>query len=118
MAKRRKSSRRKSAATGQCIIAVSPYGQPIHDIADLPELPLPKKVVVSGDVLRVDGWQIRFWPIWMSLLTWLETQAGRWCKEDPRPENKAQVCGVIDALETMVKKKECGGGPKQGEFDF
>lgn len=35
---------------------------------------------------------------------------------DPSPENHAQVLGMLDAMETMVKANPTL--PKQGEFEF
>jgi hypothetical protein len=98
-------------------LAVSPDGQLLNYVEELPELPLPKRVIVCGDAMQVDGWIIRVWPIGKRTLEWLRRQARNWYKEDPTPENKAQVNGVIEALETMIQKKP-KGGTKQGEFEF
>ena len=117
MVRRRTSSRRKSNGV-QFVFAVSPQGRCIHDMAEVPQLPLPRKVVVSEDVLHVDGWHICVWPIWRETMCWLANQAGRWAKDDPSPENKAQVTGIIDAIETMVTRKAQEDDPKQGEFKF
>jgi hypothetical protein len=86
-------------------------------VEELPELSLPKKVIVGGDALRVDGWIFRVWPIGKRTLEWLARQATRWHAEDPSPENKAQVNGVIEAIETMIQKKPQSRS-KQGEFEF
>jgi len=51
-------------------------------------------------------------------LDWLARQAGRWAEEDPSPENRAQVVGVIDVTEPMVTKKAQEGDQKSGEFEF
>lgn len=48
----------------------------------------------------------------------LAYQVGAWCRKFPSPENKAQVMGVVEAVETLVKKGSDGGGSKQGEFKF
>ena len=98
-------------------LAVSPDGQLLNYAEELPELPLPKRVIIRGDAMQVDGWIIRVWPMGKSMLDWLGRQARSWCKEDPTPENKAQVNGVIEALETMIQKKP-QSGTKQGEFEF
>jgi len=99
-------------------LGVSPLGIPFNSVEELPELPLPKTVIVGGDAMRVDGWIFRIWPIGRRTLEWLARQATRWHAEDPSPENKAQVNGVIEAIETMIQKKPQGGGSKQGEFEF
>jgi len=98
-------------------IAISPSGRRINSVEELPELPLPKKVIVDGDALRVDEWIFRLWPIGRRTLGWLGQQAGRWCHDDPSPENKAQVTGVIDAIESIILKKR-QDEQKQAEFDF
>jgi len=51
-------------------------------------------------------------------MDWLVRQAGRWAEEDPSPENRAQVVGVIDVTEPMVTKKAHEGDQKSGEFEF
>lgn len=34
------------------------------------------------------------------------------------PRDKEQVNGEIEAIETMIQKKQLEGGSKQGEFEF
>ena len=97
-------------------MAISPVAVGIHREEQLPVLPLPKKIIVSQNVLRVDGWHIRFWPMGQKLMDWIGRQAAHWCRLDPSPANNEQVNGVIDAMETMVKKKP--KKPIQGEFEF
>jgi len=99
-------------------IAVSPDGHPIHRADDLPELPLPRKIVIGDEVLSLDGWNLRIWPVWRDTLDWLTRQAGRWCKEDPSPATKIQVSGLLNAIETTIKRKPEYHGSKQGEFEF
>jgi hypothetical protein len=113
--------RRRSAPTNtdgfDLPLGVSPDGSPLNSVEELPELSLPKKVIVGGDAMRVDGWIFRVWPIGRRPLEWLGRQATRWHAEDPSPENKAQVNGVIEAIETMIQKKPQSRS-KQGEFEF
>ena len=101
MARRRRYSSKTddSALT----LGVSPHGVPVHSVDDLPDLPLPKTIVVGDDILQVDGWHFRLWPMTKPHLSWLARQAGRWCQEDPSPENKVQVTGVIDAIESVIR---------------
>jgi hypothetical protein len=40
-------------------LGVSPDGYLINSVEELPELPLPKKVIVVGNALWVDGWVFR-----------------------------------------------------------
>ena len=84
-------------------LGVSPHGVPVHSVDDLPDLPLPKIIVVGADILQVDGWRFRLWPMTKPHLSWLARQAGRWCQEDPSAENKAQVAGVVDAIESVIR---------------
>jgi len=119
MARRRRSTRTNADDSGIPLpLGVSPDGSPLNSVEELPELPLPKQVIVGGDALRVDGWIFRVWPIGKRTLEWLARQATRWHEQDPSPENKAQVNGVIEAIETMIQKKPQAGGTKQGEFEF
>lgn len=119
MARRRRSTSSNADDSGIPLpLGVSPDGSPLNSVEELPDLPLPKKVIVGGDALRVDGWIFRVWPIGKRTLEWLGRQATRWHAADPSPENKAQVNGVIEAIETMIQKKPQAGGTKQGEFDF
>ncbi len=97
-------------------LAISPDGGRIHSEDQLPDLPLPKKVVVAKNVLHVDGWHIRFYPMRQKMLEWIDRSITRWNKADPSPENHAQVLGMLDAMETMVKANPTL--PTQGEFEF
>ena len=117
MRKRPSKFRPNPSSGAELPIAISPSGRRIKSENKLPELPLPKMVIIRGDVLRVDGWIFRLWPIGRRTLGWLGQQAGRWCHDDPSPENKAQVTGVIDAIESFILKKR-QDEQKQGEFDF
>ena len=56
-------------------LGFSPDGSPLNSVEELPELPLPKKVIVGGDALRLDGWIFRVWPIGKITLEWLARQA-------------------------------------------
>jgi hypothetical protein len=118
MRKRTSTARRIPPAGAELPIAVSPSGRRIGPEGRLPDLPLPKKVVVGRDALWVDGWVFRIFPIGRKTLSWLACQVGAWCQKDPSPENKAQIMGVVEAVETLVKKGPDKDGPKQGEFKF
>ncbi|MEI8310235.1 MAG: hypothetical protein WCH98_05710 [Verrucomicrobiota bacterium] len=118
MRKRRSTASRIPPAGAELPIAVSPSGRRIGPEGRLPDLPLPKKVVVGRDALWVDGWVFRIFPIGRKTLSWFAYQVGAWCRKDPSPENKAQIMGVVEAVETLVKKGPNGGSSKQGEFKF
>lgn len=118
MRKRRSTARRIPPTGAELPIAVSPSGRRIGPEGRLPDLPLPKKVVVGRDILWVDGWVFRILPNGRKTLSWFASQVSAWCRKDPSPQNKAQVMGVIEAVETLVKKGPDKDGPKQGEFKF
>jgi len=95
-------------------LGISPDGRQINSVEELPNLPLPKKVIVGGDAMWVDGWVFRVYPMGKKTLAWLAHQAGCWVEEDPSPENKAQVSGVIEALETMIANQPKVDESKRG----
>ena len=88
---------------------ISPGGSPVNAVEELPDLPLPKKVIIREAFMQVDGWYFRIWPITKPHLEWLVRQACRWCEEDPSPENRKQVNGVVEAREAMFKNSDATG---------
>jgi len=104
--RRRFASAAKALSDVPIPFGISPDGRPLNSVEELPDLPLPKKVVVTEDFLCVDGWILRVWPIGRATLKWVSRQAGRWCQNDQSPENKAQVTGMIEALEAVIMKKQ------------
>ena len=91
----------------------SPDGCPVNAVEELPDLPLPKKVIVGRESMQVDGWHFRIWPITRPHLEWLVRQACRWIEEDPSTENKAQISGVVEALEAIFKNGDAPGAVSQ-----
>ena len=89
---------------------ISPDGSPVNAVEELPDLPLPKKVIVGRELMLVDGWHFRIWPITKPHLEWVVRQACRWIEEDPSPENRAQISGVVEALETVLKNVDAPPG--------
>lgn len=83
-------------------VAISPDGKVIQSAEDLPVLPFPLKMIVRPSYLNFDGWIIRIWPCSKSMLGWISTQAGQWCKENPDPVVKAQVNAMITAIEQQL----------------
>lgn len=118
MRKRPSRTRRIPPTVAELPIAVSPSGRRIGPEGTLPDLPLPKRVVVGRNALWVDGWAFQIFPLGRRTLSWFASQVGAWCKKDPSPENKAQVLGVVDAVESVIMKGPDKEGPKQGEFKF
>lgn len=86
-------------------LGVSPLGIPINSVENLPDLPTPRKVIVGADALLVDGWSFRLRPISKKMLEWIYRQATRWSKEDPSPESRAQVFGIVEAAEIAIWRK-------------
>ncbi len=88
---------------------ISPDGSLVNAIEELPDLPLPKRVIVREAFMLVDGWHFRIWPITRPHLEWLVRQACRWHQEDPSPEITAQIKGMIEAIETLSKIDDASG---------
>ena len=93
-----------------------PVRSPDRPEERLPDLPLPKKVVVGREAMWVDGWVFRIFPIGRQTISWFASQVNAWCRKDSSPENKAQIIGVLDAVEAAATRG--ADGPKQGEFEF
>lgn len=85
-------------------VAVSPTGRVIKRGGFLPTLPPPKKIVVGRDALWIDGWVFCLAPISKQTMVWLLKQVSSWCENDPSEESRAQIMGVLDAVELVVKK--------------
>jgi hypothetical protein len=51
-------------------------------------------------------------------LEWMVRQVWGWQEEDSSPENKAQVFGVLEAIERLMLETPQAGGAKQGEVEF
>jgi hypothetical protein len=83
---------------------IAPDGIRLYHVRQIPNLPLPKHIVVRDDYLFIDGWFVLINPFWMSTLRWFDGQIHRWIDMDTRPENKAQISGILDALETAAMK--------------
>lgn len=81
---------------------IAPDGSPVNAVEELPDLPLPKKVLVGQEFILVDGWHFQIWPITKPHLEWLVRQACRWHQEDPSPENVAQINGMVEAIEARI----------------
>ena len=82
---------------------VSPDGSPVNAVEELPDLPLPKSVIIREAFMLVDGWHFRIWPITRPHLEWLVRQACHWREEDPSPENTEQISGMVEAIESVIK---------------
>ena len=76
----------------------------IYEDEPLPDLPLPKKVVVDQGYLHIDDTAVCFWVISKKTLDWLVSQIEKWQKEDPSEENKRQLLGVVEAVEQRIKE--------------
>jgi hypothetical protein len=113
---RRRSPRKAVPPDEGLPLGISPDGGRIHSEDQLPDLPLPQKVIVAKNVLHVDGWHIRFYPMGQTMMNWIDRLLVGWNKADPSPENHAQVIGVLDAMERSIKSTP--NQPKQDEFDF
>ena len=83
---------------------IAPDGTLLYHVRQLPELSMPKHVVVRNGFLWVDGWIIRVCPISTHVLTWIHDQTGRWSTAGKGNDaHLAQVLGIVDAVETMAR---------------
>ncbi|MFZ4776923.1 MAG: hypothetical protein ACOYM3_16260 [Terrimicrobiaceae bacterium] len=76
----------------------------IYENEPLPDLPLPKTVVVGRDCLEIDEAAVGLWVISKKTLDWLTSQMMKWKDLDPSEEYKQQLNGIIDAIETRIKE--------------
>jgi hypothetical protein len=95
-------SRRMPNSGDDLPMAVSPTGRVIRRDGFLPTLPPPKKIVVGRDALWVDGWVFSLKPISKQTIHWLVNQVSAWCESDPSEDSRAQIMGVLDAVEQVV----------------
>ena len=83
----------------------SPDGHWIVSVEELPELPIPKHVVVTGNFIEFDGWVFPLSYVSKSLLVWLQATFIRWGKEDESKRNKEWIQGIADAFEYALAGK-------------
>ena len=80
-------------------------GRLLYHVRQLPDLPLPKHVVVRNGYASADGWFIRVCPICTPVWKWVHDQSRHWATSDEGNEGHlAQVLGIVDAPETMVRE--------------
>jgi len=79
-------------------------GVTIYEGEPLPDLPLPKKVVVDQGYLHIDDTAVCFWVISKNTIDWLGNQITKWQKEDPSEANRLQLVGIIEAAEQRIKQ--------------
>lgn len=98
-------------------LGVDPAGVWIVTAEDLPELPIPRRVVVvRRQFLEIDGWVFPLWQVRRSLLVWLHQLFRRWLEQDGSVRNKLWVDGIVQAFEKGLiaepdaGEQETGGG--------
>ena len=82
---------------------LAPDGRHLCHLRQIPDLPAPSLVVVRGNYVCIDCWFIQIYPLLNPFLWWFSEQSNRWLKMDSSPENRAQIIGMIDAMENLVK---------------
>ena len=83
---------------------IAPDGTLLYHVRQLPDLPLPRHVVVRNGYLWVDGWFVRVCPISTPVLKWIHEQTARWATAGKSNDaHLAQILGIVDALETMAR---------------
>ena len=84
--------------------AVIHRGVTFYENEPLPDLPLPKKVVVDQGYLHIDDTAVCFWVISKNTIDWLGSQITKWREEDPSEANRLQLVGIIEAAEQRIKQ--------------
>ena len=91
--------RRKTDITTAAPFGRRPDGDWIVSAEDLPELPIPKHVVVTKDSIEIDGWVFPLSYVSKSLLVWLQQSFLRWLKEDDSEKNRDWIHGIAEAFQ-------------------
>ena len=97
---RRKSDIQTAAPFGWC-----PDGYWIVFAEDLPTLPIPKRVVITREMIEFDGWVFPFSHVSKRLLVWMQQSFVRWTKEDASNQNKRWVEGIMEAFQDGLAGK-------------
>lgn len=79
-------------------IGVRPDGSLILSPSDLPELPMPSRVVVGRAFLEIDGWMIAYPDMKKGTLVWFRERLLTWRDADSSEANQAWIEGMADAL--------------------
>lgn len=98
-------SRVKVDITTAVPFGLSPEGHWIVSAEDLPELPIPKHVVVTKDFIEIDGWVFPLSYVSKSLLVWLQASLLRWVKEDDSARNRQWIEGIFEAFQDGLAGK-------------
>jgi hypothetical protein len=78
---------------------VSPGGKIHYSPVRLPVLPAPDALEIDHPFIRIDNWQIYFFPVRRSALVWLGDSAGRWVRERRCRKYRRRVLEFIDSIE-------------------
>jgi hypothetical protein len=79
-------------------IGVKPDGGLILSFSDLPQLPIPSRVVVGRSFIDIDGWLIAYPDMRKGTLNWFRDRFLAWREVDPEEANRAWIMGMADAL--------------------
>lgn len=91
---------RMQVHTGQIVpLGWNPAGGRIVSLKDLPELPIPQRVVITRMAMEIDGWVFPFSNVSKGILKWLQVTFVRWAKIDASVENKQWIEAILEAYE-------------------
>ncbi len=84
-------------------LTVSPGGRVDYRCGKLPQLPAPEFLAVDYPFIKIDNWEIRFYPMWKTSMDWLAESTVRWARENRCPEYRRYLNEFITTLETITK---------------
>ena len=79
-------------------IGVKPDGSLILSFAELPALPIPKRVVIGRVFFEIDGWVIAYPDIRKGTLRWFGERMHAWRAESTDETSRDWLHGIADAL--------------------
>ncbi len=84
---------------------VSPDGRWILATADLPMLPMARRVVMARDHIEIDGWVFPYASVSKNWLAWFRKILLDWHGQDVSERNKQWIDGILDAFQDGVTGK-------------
>lgn len=81
---------------------VSPGGRVIyHFRTKLPQLPPPQTMTTDYPYIRVDNWQIHFFPMSKKKMAWLGESTAHWVRRNPDRAYRRRVLNFINEIERL-----------------
>jgi hypothetical protein len=82
-----------------------PDGQWLFSAEDLPNLPIPKIVIVTNDGIEIDGWIFYIYYINRDALTWFIRSINRWKSEADSDRTREWIEGIKETFELAAARK-------------